>query len=270
MILNSDHSLRFVHDGIDGDFSFVHLSDLQLGMPARAFSRGERRSLRLEEQPYGLGTTDDAVFEVVSAVNRKAPDLVIISGDIVDFYDPYNLDLACRVIECFNCPVYLTLGNHDIARYVPPDQWLKGESDTKERWRSRFRLPSFSYAFRHKGMRFIALDTSFNRVETSDLEWLQQILSDEPGVPTLLFYHVPAPIPSLVPEVKRMREKYYCLDPGQDTDRFMEILSLFPCIISTFCGHIHFYSAHRCGGALQTSVYPACYGGYRTVTVQKS
>ncbi|MBT3385414.1 MAG: hypothetical protein HN778_15905 [Prolixibacteraceae bacterium] len=76
-------------------------------------------------QHYGKG--EELLTNFFKSVPEKLQsDFVVISGDIVDFYEGETIfgemvgnqiGQAARLLEKSNVPVYLTLGNHDIASY---------------------------------------------------------------------------------------------------------------------------------------------------------
>ncbi len=268
-----EKSLTLAHPSVTTRLTFVHLSDLQLWMPGRGLTAEEREMLRSYGIARSLGETDDMMLALVDKINNCSPDLVLISGDLIDFFEPLSLEFAAYVLKRFRAPVYFTLGNHDVARFEPPDRWINSyESEAekiREAWKKRFNMDSVSYCFTYQGIRFIALDTSESKIGSADLCWFRNLILSDDETPTILFYHVPAPIPTLLPEVAQHRKVYYCLKQDQNTLEFMHILEESKCIIATFCGHVHFNSAHWCGSVLQTTIYPSCDGGIRWVSLVK-
>jgi hypothetical protein len=76
----------------------AHLSDLHVG------KGGRKRGLLLAH-----------VAEVIGAVNRQAPDLVVVTGDLVHKGQvPYMHPVAQRLLRELRAPVLVVLGNHDI------------------------------------------------------------------------------------------------------------------------------------------------------------
>ncbi|MBL8636066.1 MAG: metallophosphoesterase [Myxococcales bacterium] len=77
----------------------IHLSDLHVG----------KGSSRRAGQILGR------LFEVVTEVNRLHPDLVVVTGDLVDRGQTEGLQLgAQQVLRHVNAPVLVVMGNHDI------------------------------------------------------------------------------------------------------------------------------------------------------------
>lgn len=269
--VDGEQALRLSHPAVERPFTVVQLCDLQLWMPGRTLTAVERDGLRRSGRAESLGGTDDDVLRLVDELAARAPDLVLVPGDLVDCYEPGALGFAAAVLARLPAPVHVTLGNHDICRYEPPNQWTNSlgaaAAAIRQAWRERLGSPRFTYAFRHDGVRFIALDTSESRLLAGDVDWLAAELEADGGTPTVLFYHVPAPIPSLLPEVARHRGTYYCLAQDEETRRFLDLVARSPCVLAALCGHVHFASAHTWGAMVQTTIRPSCVGGYRLLSV---
>ncbi len=76
----------------------AHLSDLHVG------KGGSHSELLMSH-----------VAEVIAAVNRQPPDLVVVTGDLVhNGQDPHNQPIAQRLLRELQAPVLVVLGNHDI------------------------------------------------------------------------------------------------------------------------------------------------------------
>jgi len=96
-----------VKEKIDGNFTFVHLTDVHIGDP-----RG------LKENPFeAIGWK--AVRECIKEINLLNPDFVVITGDLVYgrflFFGNYKRQYGkCwEILQEFDVPIYLCPGNHD-------------------------------------------------------------------------------------------------------------------------------------------------------------
>lgn len=264
---NANGPLRLSHPAVETPFRLVHLSDFQLSMPGRKLDMDARDAYYNSDRPRSLGKGDDTVLATIEQANRLNPDLVLISGDIIDSFTELNLKFAQEILATFKGCVRFTIGNHDICRFRPPNQWEKAIPGAMETWLERFRMPSFTYTFMHGGVRFIALNTACATIDDDQLDWLEAVLATAPELPTILMHHVPLPIPELLPDVQAKRGKYYCMDRVPTTQRFMRIVENSSCLLAAFCGHLHFDSAYRLGTMLQTTVGCAFMGGMRVVEI---
>ena len=95
-----------VKERIDGNFTFVHLTDFHIGDP-----RG------LKENPFEtIGWK--AARRCVREINLLDPDFVVITGDLVhgwSFFGKYKRPYSkCwEILQEFDVPIYLCPGNHD-------------------------------------------------------------------------------------------------------------------------------------------------------------
>ena len=93
-------------DSIDGNFTFVHLTDFHIGDP-----RGMKVSVR---ETIGW----KAAKKCVEEINLLHPDFVVITGDIVfgQLY-PFEYSFEYRtfyeILQQFDVPTFLCPGNHD-------------------------------------------------------------------------------------------------------------------------------------------------------------
>lgn len=84
----------------------AHLSDLHVG------KGGRQKGLFMAH-----------VAEVIAAVNKQAPDLVVVTGDLVHKgQEPHVQPVAQRMLRELRAPVLVVMGNHDIEWNVvgPP------------------------------------------------------------------------------------------------------------------------------------------------------
>lgn len=138
---------------------------------------------------YGKVDTARHLQESVQEINamQPQPDLVMVTGDLVEVPNEASYDHFARLIEPLQAPVYLLPGNHD-----DPQVMLEMFGDT----------PMFpavhatiQYAIDDFPVRILALNSHFQGSELPDfgahrLHWLQQTLADA-DQPTLLAIHHP-------------------------------------------------------------------------------
>jgi hypothetical protein len=141
---------------------------------------GDNRGDSAGEQPV--------VFrDILQAVNKAAPDLLLHVGDMINGY-PGDEETQLRMlwgayreaIVGLQAPVYHAPGNHDLFDQVSARLW-------QELWGPTY------YAFERNGCCFIALDTETqaNRLGENQFGWLAQQLEQARGRPVFLFLHRP-------------------------------------------------------------------------------
>ena len=166
------------------------------------------------------------------------PDLVLLSGDVVDEGDPAEYELALELLAEIRQPLLVIPGNHDEREafraafadrgYVPTDG------------------PVHFIAGGHGPVRIIGLDVTVPGMHHGDMDdaavaWLQRALAAEPDRPTIVMMHQP-PFMSGIPYIDGFR----C----RNGHRLAEIVARYPAVERVLCGHIHRLMQLRFGGTL--------------------
>jgi 3',5'-cyclic AMP phosphodiesterase CpdA len=97
---------------------FVYIADTHIGC---------REGAGYQMQPRYGGACMEELFGVLADWVRQevGVDFVVHGGDAVDTGMPENLALARKYLGKMPCPVYLTLGNHDLTESGARSQWLQ-------------------------------------------------------------------------------------------------------------------------------------------------
>lgn len=139
-------------------FKFAHLTDTQIGFMD-------------DSEDY---THSDSLFKAAaSGVNDENPDLVFITGDLVDnTSDSLQNTLFDEGVGRIVSPVWLVPGNHDYNKAWTPD--------IRDRYVSRYGYERFSFI--HKKCAFIGMDTNCimedaPEEEAKQMEWLKSELA---------------------------------------------------------------------------------------------
>ena len=163
-----------------------------------------------------------------------APDLVVITGDLTDVGSPQEYAHLRHLLSPLKAPLIVVPGNHD----------------EREALRSAFAdgayLPEkgfLNFAVDHHGLRLIGLDTVVpgqggGQLCAERLGWLDETLSAQPELPSLLLMHHP-PFISGIGHMDRV---------GLDgRDAFAAVLARHPQVVGVLCGHLH-RSIYTCVG----------------------
>src|SRR6185503_17854818 len=111
------------------------------------------------------------------------PDVVIMTGDLVEAGKPEEYERLRRLIAPLPMPVYLIPGNHD------------GRESMRAAFADKGYLPAsgfLHYAVEDGPVRLIALDTlvegkGHGALSEEQLTWLEARLAEQPDRPTMLF-----------------------------------------------------------------------------------
>ncbi len=181
--------------------------------------------------------------EIQNYLQKNKPDLLLMSGDILDFPTESNLDALRAFLADIGCPYLYTPGNHDwtfpqgyqsdlhCKTYLPRlGEWMNGTPD--------FQMLEAG------GIVFIAADNSrFDRVTPEQTEKLEAALLScrARGIPAVVCLHVPICSAALAPAAKRRWKAPVMMgqvhaDPA--TQRFCELTAAFAHAV--IAGHVHF------------------------------
>lgn len=168
----------------------------------------------------------DAAVSHVNALD-PAPDLVIVTGDIVDHGAPAEYEHARSALAAIRRPVLMLPGNHD----------------EREAFRAAFAgrgyLPATGplhfAAGDHGPVRILGLDITIpgehgGEASEEACGWLEARLREEPARPTLVLMHQP-PFQTGIACI----DAYNC----RGETRLEAILTSHPQVERVLCGHVH-------------------------------
>ena len=145
----------------------------------------------VEEGELLLGEIDTATFlrAAVEHVNRldPQPDLVLLTGDLVNEGRPAQYEHLRRLLEPLQAPYHLVPGNHDLTEDLREAFPLQVHGEPGGRADGVLEGP----------LRVITLDSSRypepgGSLDPEQLEWLDQALAAAPDQPTVVAVHHPA------------------------------------------------------------------------------
>lgn len=156
----------------------------------------------------------------------RRPDLVLISGDLVDEGDPAEYSTLLDLLKTLTMPYRVLPGNHDSRHAL------------KQAFNSHTYLPAagpLNYCVDDYPVRIIALDSCppgrhDGELEAASLDWLQATLAADTVKPTLVFMHHP-PFVCGIPYLDDYR--YTAPAPLQ------AIIAASGNVEAVLCGHVH-------------------------------
>lgn len=172
------------------------------------------------------------------AALRPQPDVVVLTGDVVD----EGLDAEYAVARAM------------LAKVGPPLVVLPGNHDMRDAFRHAFSdhpyLPASGplHSLRDDlgPVRIVGLDVTVpgehhGLVAPEAAAWLDAALARDPARPTLVMMHHP-PIATGVPYL----DAYAC----REGHRLAEVVARYPAVERILCGHVHRFMTSRFGGTL--------------------
>ena len=178
---------------------------------------------------YGMADTARHLAEAVSQINamRPRPNLVLITGDLVEHPGTRTYSHFRDLIAPLTMPVYLMPGNHDhpafMSEFFGDTEMFPGMG------------PHYQYAIEGKHFRTLMLNSHFDGSELPSfgvrrLQWLEYELESS-SQPTLIAIHHP-PMKTGVGFIDMVGKHWY--------KRLGKVLNAHPQVLKVICGHGHF------------------------------
>ena len=197
--------------------------------------------LRAWGQLYqGLVDSNAMFLEALRHLNTLVPqpDLVILSGDVVDTATDPEYAVAAEMLAQIRQPLLVIPGNHD------------ERAGFRACFAHHAHLPRSGplhfAAGDHGPVRILGLDVTVPGKHHGDMDeeacrWLEDRLQEEPGRPTIIMMHQP-PFDSGISFI----DAYQC----RRGERLAAIVERFPTVERVVCGHIHRFMQLRFGGTM--------------------
>jgi Icc protein len=177
---------------------------------------------------YGQADTARHLAETVSQINamHPQPDLVLITGDLVEHPGPATYSHFRDLIAPLKMPVYLMPGNHD-----DPAIMVEFFADTTMFPAS---APCYQYAIEGPDFRTLMLNSHYDSSELPHLgprrtQWLEEEL-EKSDQPTLIAIHHP-PMVTGVGFIDMVGEQWYL--------GLRDVFRHHPQVLKVICGHGH-------------------------------
>jgi Icc protein len=195
---------------------------------------------------YRRVDTGAALARCVAALDalKPRPDVVIMTGDLVDQGEPEQYTHLKTLLAPLEIPYYLLVGNHD------------DRTALREAFSDRAELRTggdfVHYAADIGPLRLIALDSivpgqSAGNLCDARLAWLEAQLGAAKGQPVIVALHHP-PFECGIGHMDSIR-----LDP-QAAERLAALLLRYPNVERVICGHVHRPMFVRFGGTIACAV----------------
>jgi 3',5'-cyclic AMP phosphodiesterase CpdA len=193
----------------------AQISDLHIAAPGK--------------QAFGIAPTAENLVRSIDHINQlnPAPDLVLVTGDLVNYGTAEETRRARSLLEKLQFPCFIVPGNHD-------DREILWDSFGEKAIPSRFES-FFNYVIKGHDIRLIALDSTApgqpgGHICTRRAAWLDGQLAQAEGQPVIIFMHHP-PLKCSVLETDE--------DGFTGADRLGQVVEKYRNIERILCGHIH-------------------------------
>ena len=195
---------------------------------------------------YRRVDTGAALARCVAALNalEPRPDVVIMTGDLVDQGDPEQYAYLKTLLAPLEIPYYLLVGNHDDRKTL--------REAFSERAELRTGGDFVHYTADLGPLRLIALDSvvpgqSAGNLCDARLAWLDAQLETSQDRPVIVALHHP-PFECGIGHMDALR-----LAP-QAAERLAALIARYPNVERVICGHVHRPMFVRFGGTIASAV----------------
>lgn len=183
----------------------------------------------------------DQAIETLTALD-PAPDIVIISGDLVDHGQEEEYETVKKALCRLRQPVFAIPGNHDNRQafkgcFAPTGQFDPTKiSALQDNSPAHFVARNDAWPVQIIGFDITVPDHHHGDMDDAACAWLRQTLAERPDLPTILMMHQP-PVDCGIACI----DAYKC----RQGDRLAEIVSAHNNIERILCGHIHRFMQMR-------------------------
>lgn len=185
---------------------------------------------------YGQSDTPENLRDTVTEINRirPLPDMVIVTGDLVETPDRESYEHFKELIAPLKVPVYVIPGNHDDPDLMRELFAETGSFPTTD--------ATHQYAIEHPDFRLLALNSHAEASELPELdgdhlEWLRRELPKSEK-PTLIALHHPPMVTGI---------EFIDMGGTEWFQGLREVLDGADNVHLVICGHCHIDMAGRIG-----------------------
>ena len=244
--------------GLPEPIRLLHLSDTHLACADERDNERKRELARRRASEFAVDGVDlQRHLEEAVSHARKYSELIVHTGDLIDFVSYRNLELAKEFFSKHDC--FVAAGNHEFSKYV-------GEAWEDEAYKldslplvQKYYPNDLRFASRIVGgVNLVAVDNSYYLFRREELERLETEIAR--GYPIVLLLHNPIHTDELYHEmmVNRKSECAYLVgtpdellkpynehrrrqqQPDAATFAFLDRVKRAPEIRAILAGHLHF------------------------------
>jgi len=197
---------------------------------------------------YDVADTVTPLKKAVEHINQliPIPDLVLLTGDLVDDGTPESYRLLRHLLSPLKPPFLMIPGNHDhkesLQRAFPDHGYL--HHSIEERGADYICFTLEDYPVRLIGLDTVTPGEHGGGLGHERIAWLKKILSLNPEAPTIIFMHHP-PFASAI--VHMDKEEFH------GWKQFQSLISEHPQVERILCGHLHRPIFRRFAGTAATT-----------------
>ena len=260
----TDNTATIFSQGIDKALTVVHLTDSHLQfiddrdtdhMERYASKQRHRGATGIRDLGRYL-TPEDALDQVLADAAKLEPDLLAITGDLLQHPSQANIEHAVGALEKSGLAWMYTCGNHD-WHFIGQTSSAETRAAAWAKLAPLHKGPPNCDCHTIHGLQFLTVDNSNYQFDEEQLEFARKTLAT--GRPTVLLIHIPLSTPTLrEPTIRKWKNAILICDPSwaqldevrpgkpdytATTLQFTHMVAGSPNLVAVLCGHVHFAHA---------------------------
>lgn len=271
--------------GLSREYTFLQVTDLH----SSAFSAEEAKAMSAERRNYitarrnaftdGFMLSEQRMPYMFGYADEIDADLMLLTGDILDFPSEQNLSLMYENISALKTPTLFALGNHDWCYaddYLTPNAAATFIPEFNKMSVGQPQDDPYVRYVEYDEFMVVAVDNSADYVTKETVDKFLALC--EKGKPIILVLHVPLHVDSLIEDCTKVWGKDLGMggDTGvcawnEDVQRFYTAVAEdenSP-VVAVFAGHVHFTHEDTLpNGVTQYITSTAYTGDCRVITVK--
>ena len=266
--------------GLEAPLKILHITDSHIALC------DERDNARKMELAKDRGNAiQEAYLKEQLAYGHSHCDLIVHTGDLIDFTSQANFDLARRILKDEN--MFFSVGNHEFSQYVGEAyEDYAYKMNSFHEMKPGLGVPLFFNSRIVGGINFVSMDDSYHQFEPWQLTRLKKEIAK--GIPIILCLHAPLFDPALYEyHIKKNgpAKSSYLVGCDEDhlpedewraieirprgvTVEMVDFIKSQPMIRAVLAGHVHFSFVSEIAPGKPQYVTAGGYSGYaRELTV---
>lgn len=262
--------------GLEKPIRILHITDSHL-----SYYCGDDTQFIINQAKKRDQETSDRNLRSLTEYGEKNCDLIVHSGDLIDFVSKPCVDFAREFLK--NNKILFVAGNHEYWRCDGSREDMAHRLKSLEIMGGELCEGMFYNSHIIGGVNFVGIDDSFHQTEYEQLDFLKKEV--EKGYPVILFMHAPLYEKELYEKSYEFWKGEICLlgsdarihpevvgdiaEPTEASKAFYEYVINEPLIKAVLTGHLHFsYESRLAGGKIQYVTDRGDRGNARMITIE--
>lgn len=246
--------------GLKKRYTFLHITDTHVVCFGKdeSITRIEYAKPRKALFSKNGITPDVRLRAYIDYANSVGVSGVLLTGDIIDFPSPENLDVLKESLAALRVPYIYVAGNHDWSYF---DNYQTRDSVLRERplLRPFCGGDEDFHAMRIGELTFAALDNTMDVYRPGTADRLKEVLDTVENV--IILQHAPLYCDTLHADTVKGWKKDITLGglgiaPDDSAEKIRKLLTSSPSAKAILCGHLHFSHEDLIDGVLPQYVTP--------------